>query len=143
MDDNVGLVISIQGEDAIVQMKRTSACSQCGACAPSFADPNGQEIQIEVKNTINAVPGDKVRITMEPGIYLYALGILYGIPFVFMLTGFFGGTFLGNLFNFGDFSALVGFFSGVALAYLSLRIIKAKGLGEEKARHRVEMFLKL
>lgn len=130
MNSETGMVVEAQNEIVTVQMKRASACSRCGACKIW----NEQEVLIEAVNKLGAEPGDRVRLDMEAGIFWKALAVLYGLPFTFMMVGFFSGTYLGGLLGVGEYDALVGLGGGVFMAYLSYRLIKA---GEPKRkRHR-------
>ena len=127
-----GLVIAVNGDMVTVQMKRTSACSRCGACK-AWGE---QEMHIEAYNAAGAKPGDRVKIAVEPGMFMQALGILYGIPFAAIMLGFFAGYYAGIAMNIGEYAALTGFGSGAAMAFLSLKAIKILGPKDKENRHR-------
>ena len=110
-------------------MMRASACSRCGACKIW----NDRYVIVKAYNPAGAKLHDRVRVSLEPGVFLKAIGILYGIPFAAIMLGFFAGTYLGRFLNFGEYAALIGFSTGIASAFLSLGAIKAL----VRERHRI------
>ena len=119
-------MIEVRGEMVLVKMKRISACSRCGACKPFHGE---DEMQIEAINLAQAKLHDRVRVSISPGAFWEALGILYGIPFVALMLGFFVGTYLGG--------PLLGFAGGLVLLFLCYRIIKAtERTRQQKSAHR-------
>lgn len=81
-----GTVVKICGETAVVRIERKSACSgDCAACGlcenPVF--------EIEVSNSLNASPGDVVRLYMPTAkVYLTAF-LVYMLPLlaIFAIMG--------------------------------------------------------
>jgi sigma-E factor negative regulatory protein RseC len=114
-------------------MTRTNACSRCGACQ-IFGE---KDMRIEAVNAAGAQLHDKVRISLESGAFMQALGILYGIPFIAVMLGFFFGTHIGEVLGLAEYSALTGFAAGIFLAYISYIIIKSTEAKRKKnARHK-------
>jgi len=128
----IGTVIDVHGDTVTVQMTRADACSRCGACKIF----GGNALQIEAINTAGAQLHDKVRISLESGAFVQAVGILYGIPFFAMMLGFFIGTRVGEMLGFAEYSALTGFTSGIFLAYLCYRLIKSTDSKRKKKERR-------
>ena len=129
----IGRVIKINKNIVTVQMIRTNACSRCGACK-IFAE---KELQIEAINAAGAQPGDKVKIQLEANAFMSAVAVLYGIPFIAVILGFFTGTHIGGLFGLAEYSALTGFAAGIFLAWLSYIFIKStEDKRKKNAKHK-------
>ncbi len=102
----VGTVVEVKDKLVIVKMQRTEACNHCKICP--------QSMLIEAKNLCNACVGDLVKVKLSEEAFLKAAFIMYLIPFLAMMLGFFIGL---------QFSELFGFLFGICLAVLSYFII--------------------
>jgi len=125
--DETGIVIGINDEKSTitVKMKRSSACSSCGACAAA----NEQEMYIEAHNLANAKLNDRVKVAIDSQVFFHALGVLYFIPLVTLLLGLFTGFFAAEFIGLAEYGSLIGFAVGVIFALITYQIIK---LGEPK-----------
>ena len=124
MRENIGetgVVTEVLPETIMVKLKRTSACSGCGACKPW----NDTEMLVEAVNKVGAKLNDRVRLDMESQVYMSALAVLYGIPFAGIIGGFAVGTLLFNHLGFVDIAPLAGFGLGIFMAFVCHKIIKA------------------
>ena len=112
----IGTVVKTDGDEAIVSVKRVSACGEnCANCAGVCETTNATTV---VKNTADARVGDTVKIESESADVIRAAVVLYIVPvvvtiliaalvygfggadvyvFVFSAVGFFG-SFLGVKF---------------------------------------------
>ena len=131
-DGETGLVIKENGDSVTVSITRSTACSKCGVCK-IFDD--GQML-VEAKNLCGAGLNDEVVVALEPGAFIEAILILYGIPFVAMLTGFFGGSAIGAAAFGESFAPKIGFFCGVIMAGIAYKIIKLIDKKRSKKGHR-------
>lgn len=77
------LVIGIQGNQALVMIKRTSACGSCGACGMGTKD----ELRLMLPNNVNAKPGDTVLLDLSTGRGMNAALIAYGFPLLMLIVG--------------------------------------------------------
>ncbi|MCL1987333.1 MAG: SoxR reducing system RseC family protein [Firmicutes bacterium] len=125
MENETGIVIGVNEDTVTVKMKRSSACSRCGACAVA----NEQEMYIEAQNLANAKLNDRVKVSIDTKVFFQALGILYCIPLITLLLGIFTGAFVADLAGLYRYSPLVGFATGIIFAIITYQIIK---LGEPK-----------
>ena len=109
---DMGRVVEIQKEYAIVLIKAHSACSACKACSRG---ENG-EMRSKALNLCEAAVGDFVEISLEGGVLTKAVLIAYGLPLLAMVFGFVVGYLLaGELF---------GFALGLACIFLAYFLIK-------------------
>jgi sigma-E factor negative regulatory protein RseC len=112
--NRVGQVIESNGDFAVIEINRTSACGSCHAC--DNGSEESKEMKIKCHNTLEAKVGDYVEIDMENRDVLLAAFIAYGIPFIALLTGI---LLADQLFNSELISVIMGF-SFLAIAYLMI-----------------------
>lgn len=89
----VGEVVRIKGDMAVVRIQRSSACRHCGACGLG-AGPD--DMLLTLPNSLNAKPGDLVEVSLESGQLLKASAITYLIPLVALIVGVIVGYALGG-----------------------------------------------
>lgn len=105
-----GTVVSLSGDTAMVKIKRSSACGDnCGSC--SGCD-NFKIVAAE--NVINAAVGDSVEISMPSEKVLSAAVIVYVIPIIMLIIGYFIAYAILHTESAG---ILCGLF-GMAVAYI-------------------------
>ena len=81
-----GIVIKTNGDKAIVNFKRQSACGgNCGACAGC----SGNEIKAEAENKIGAKEGDFVIVESETTGVLKTAFLVYICPLIAFLASYF------------------------------------------------------
>ena len=96
--------------DCEVFVLRESACSgDCHKCSGCGAPT--QQVFVRAKNAIGARPGDRVIVTSQTRQVLPAIFVVYILPLILMLAGYFAGLALG--FSPG-LLACAGFALGVA-----------------------------
>ena len=90
---------------ALVQCRRTTACSgnctQCGGCAE--AEP--QLLEVRAKNSVGAKTGDRVVVVSATGQILGAAAAVYLLPLLLLFAGYFLA---------GPWGAVIGIAIGVA-----------------------------
>lgn len=119
----IGIVKEVKGNDAILEVRRASACgASCGACsstcevAPHF---------VTIRNRVDAKPGDIVEIIGETKKILKYTFIIYMIPLAFLIIGIaFGNGYFKSrgLENYEVLSFLTGIFA-LAVSLLILKLI--------------------
>ena len=82
-----------------------------------------EEIIVSAENLIDAKTGDSVYIEGETKKVAWAIVLVYVIPVVLFLTGY----FLGQQWGCGNLIGVLGFFLGLALAVLESRRQKKRG----------------
>ena len=84
-----------------------------------------EEIIVSAENLIGARVGDAVYIEGETKKVAWAILLVYVIPVVLFLVGYFLGQYWGH----GNLIGIVGFFLGLVLAVLESR--RQRKLGQE------------
>ena len=88
----VGVVVGVQGEKAVVQIKRVSACGEnCSSCSGGCQNTSHK---VEALNMIAAKQGQVVQMEMKDSDVLIAAFMVYIIPLILLFTGYFVGSSL-------------------------------------------------
>ena len=119
------MVLSTSGNMARVSYRRPTAChGDCSKCAGGCGSMAAkEEIIVSAENLIGAKIGDSVYIEGETKKVAWAIVLLYVIPVVLFLAGY----FLGQQWGCGNLIGVLGFFLGLALAVLESRRQKKRG----------------
>lgn len=78
-----GRVVRVNGGVATVRFMRSKACEHCGACI-YIGDT---EAEVEIKNTLEALPGDMVRVELQAKSFLQANLLAYVLPLCLLIAG--------------------------------------------------------
>lgn len=129
------MVRSVSGETAQVQYHRPTAChgdcSKCvGGCGTMAAQ---EEIVVTAQNLIGAKVGDTVYIEGETKKVAWAILLVYVMPVVLFLIGY----FLGQQWDRGNLIGILGFFLGLVLAVLESRRQRKRG---QEIQYRIVSF---
>ena len=113
------IVISVDGDTAVLETKRTNACSGCGASAGCGTSALGsvfgqKQNLLHINNDFEAVPGEKVIIGMPEGDLLLASLAVYMVPLVAMILV----ALLALAAGFGEAVAGIASFLGLAGGFL-------------------------
>lgn len=116
--EEVGYVKSINGEYASVVFSRKSGCGgNCGSCKGGCAS---DIVSTQIKNTLNASPGDKLKVMMKSNSFYKMIFWAYLFPSIIFVLGLvLGITYFQNsgYANYELLGGLVGFAS-LAVSYL-------------------------
>lgn len=88
----IGIVESVEGKEAIVNVKRSTACGD--SCATCGAQCKTSRTKISAKNLVDAKVGDKVQIEMATRTVILSAILVYILPLVVL----FGAYFLAELY---------------------------------------------
>ncbi|HOB35749.1 MAG TPA: SoxR reducing system RseC family protein [Bacillota bacterium] len=91
--DQIGRVVALQGDYAVVEVERNRACAKCGICHMGRTD----KMFLEVKNVLGADVGKRVLIEMGKSSVLMAGSIVYLLPLLGLIAGV-GLAYLVNAF---------------------------------------------
>ncbi|MBR4704044.1 MAG: SoxR reducing system RseC family protein [Paludibacteraceae bacterium] len=117
---HIGIVRSVQGDSALVEITQSSACSACKAKSMCMSS----ESQVKQMNVIMQEPlqvGDQVEVEVRERLAWKAVLLAYILPFIVMLA------IIAVLDFATDWSeAVVGTLSlcGIALYYIGLSVFK-------------------
>jgi len=82
--DTTGYIKKTHGDMAVVEVRRVTACGgKCSSC--EGCKPTG--IQVEVENTLNAKPGQMVKLRMASKKIVGATLLVYFVPMVMLFIG--------------------------------------------------------
>ncbi len=92
-----GFVISKNGDNAVVEIQRVSACTgDCKDCAGCET----KKMQVTVHTDFDVLPGERVKISSEERSVLFGLFVVFIVPLLLPLMGYllaansgFGGWF--------------------------------------------------
>ncbi len=112
----VGTVVKVDKKNIKVRMERKSACGNCNMCGFKKED---MHVDLTTENTLGAVLGDKVEMEMQTSTVIFSASIVYILPLVFAMLGFFVGWLL-KLSEIGMFGCLM---AGLALGFLAIALI--------------------
>lgn len=86
--EHEGVIVEIKGNSkAVVSIVSKSACASChakGVC--SAADQKEKKIEVTLSSDDNYSVGERVILSLESGIGLKAVLVLYVIPLIILLT---------------------------------------------------------
>ncbi|WP_130806788.1 SoxR reducing system RseC family protein [Senegalia massiliensis] len=121
--DQVGYVVEVKDNYAVVDVRRTSACGdKCSSCGGGCNIP---AMRVNIKNTINARVGNFVEVEMETKSLMKSAFIAYIIPLIMLIAGIsLGVYFFSNLGfqNYEIFGVLTGLVA-LVISYFLLRVI--------------------
>ena len=80
-----GIVTELKDNNiAYIKMKRTEACAKCRACVSGLSE---KDMFIDAENDCDASVGQWVELEFDNNGFFYAVLIMYGIPFVALISG--------------------------------------------------------
>ncbi len=132
---SIGVVESLKGQIAVVNLTRSTACGDCGACQMG---KENLERQVEALNLVNAKVGDFVTMEMEDSKVLKAAFMVYIIPLIILVAGIFGTMFVLQMFQISKNAELYGFLVGLVGMSISFMRIKKR---DKKLAERGEMMI--
>lgn len=123
----IGTIKALQGNNAEVEIKRNSACGDCGACHVS----KDQSVMLTIaKNSVGAKSGETVEVEMQFANVFVAAFIMYGIPLIAFILGSCVAYYLVGALSLAWDQVLTSFLTGIsltAIAYLVIRNFDRKG----------------
>ncbi len=122
MEQTVRVVTTEPDGTARVIHVRESACSgDCHKCSGCGAAK--ETMFLTVRNSINARPGDMVRIESSSGPVLLGALVFYVVPMVLFFLGYYLGD---SLWSLGGWVGGLGFLLGMGLAVVYDRLVAKK-----------------
>lgn len=125
--DHTGLIVRLEGENAVVRFTRSAMCSHCGACMAV----GEKELELSVPNALHAAVGDRVAVSIAPSRVLQASLLAYVIPLVLLIAGVWLGSRVSELFGL-----LLGV-AGCGVAFLILRVLEKHRRDKDAFRPRM------
>lgn len=129
MSSEEGIVTRTKGDRAWVRVSRSSMCDHCSGRNTCNSLGVGGDREAEAFNTVGAVPGDRVMISIPTG-SLLGIAFLFYMPPVMALIGgaiggFKAGPHLGIEPEIASLAAALGAFAlTIAVLVLAGRLVK-------------------
>jgi positive regulator of sigma E activity len=87
-EHEIGFVESVIDEKALISLSQSEACESCNARLICRPDSSGNR-HITALNTVNARPGQTVRIEESGNLFLMLSFMQFGLPLIGLLLGIF------------------------------------------------------
>ena len=122
-----GLVITTRKNIAEVEVNCFDGCHDCTARSLCIGNKQNKG-RLSVKNPLDAMPGDEVKIQIPEDRYSQALTILFGGLLLALLLGMGGGYLISLLFTFpSSLASFIGLAAGLIFGGLVLsRVFRRK-----------------
>ena len=123
MIEEIGKVVKIDGNIAVVSSKRSTMCKGCSAqhvCHPFGSGDDS--VEIKTYNHANAKAGDMVKVVLPEKNFLKASFIVYGIPILFLLIF----SVIGKVVFKKDIFSFIFGFSGLLISFLLIKYLDKK-----------------
>lgn len=130
MLEEVGVVLRVEGELAIVKTQRSSMCGGCHSGGFCKAFGGDSDMEVAARNEVGAKVGDEVRVTVASKTFLKASFLVYMVPVTALILGALLGTTLGPSLYPGASSDILSVLFGLILFFLSFVLMRiwAKGI---------------
>lgn len=124
MNTEEGTVTKVEGHKALVMVARSEMCDCCGSRGVCHTLGGGKNMEAEAINTVQAKVGDRVQLSIKPGVLWKISLLFYMIPVIALVSGALIGIEIGSRLEFDPelFSAFLGI-SFAALSYIIIRFI--------------------
>lgn len=121
-------VIKKEDGQSLVKIIRTSACSHCDEkCMLAEDSHEVDEMEVLVNDPIGAEVGSMVELEMGAKPILFSAFLVYLLPLVAIVAGYFIGANIFNSFiNNGEIAGIIGSIAGFFLSFLLLRFFDKK-----------------
>ena len=125
-----GVIVSEKNNQVTVQIVKGDKCENCNLC--SATGPN--QMQIVAFNSLGAKVGDMVEVEVPPGKVIGYSFIIFIIPIIMMIVGYFAGVAIAKNPSGGEGAGIIGSISGLALSFLIIKIFDSQlGRDEQSA----------
>jgi len=123
--EELGTVVGLSHEKAEIMIVRHSACSKCEEKCDLAESHEQDEIIVEVENSIGVNKGEQVLLEMEERNILFASLIVYLLPLVAMIIGYFVFSWFALRMGLqsGEGAGIIGTLVFLFLSFLGIHLI--------------------
>lgn len=132
MLEEVGVVLRVEGELAIVKTQRSSMCNGCHSGGFCKALGGDSVMEVAARNEAGARVGDEVRVTVASKTFLKASFLVYMVPVTVLILGALLGATLGPFLYPGASSDFLPVVFGLIFFFLSFVLLRIWGKGIKK-----------
>lgn len=122
----LGRVIEKKNNSALIRISRKSSCSKCRQnCFLAGDSHEIQDMEVEVTDTLGVSKGQLVRLEMDKKPLLLASLIMYLVPLLGLIGGYFIGIRAGTVFTAisGEATGILGSFIFFFLTFIILKFV--------------------
>lgn len=136
--EEVATVVAVDGDFVLLEVERGGGCGACtlkGSCGVSALSSafGRREVQLRLRNTLGALPGEKVLLSIEEGAVARGSATVYAVPLVGLVADACPGHWLGTRFGLSlDGMAAVGGLFGLLLGAALAWWIGKSGRGDAR-----------
>jgi sigma-E factor negative regulatory protein RseC len=124
--EQVGQIVDVKENIAVVLVRRHDVCSKCGGCGVAVSGSG--ENYVEAQNVINAAVGQTVKVVTDTAHVLKASFVVYMVPMLALLVGIYVGQLLD-----GAFGILARFDIIMGIAFLVGSYVIVRGYDKKMA----------
>ncbi|TET53750.1 MAG: hypothetical protein E3J54_03530 [Actinobacteria bacterium] len=114
-----GLVINSKDNKVTIRLEATDACKRCAGCEIV----GNEAILKDVENKVRAKKGDTVLIDNKPKNIMIGAIIVYLLPLIFLIAGYFIGLLIVRALSLSTDIAILFALLVFALSFPAVRII--------------------
>jgi len=118
-----GSVLRLEGDNAVVLLRGGQSCKGCGAGKIGLCRAAGNSMMLTAKNTVDARPGDNVRVGIDPSVRISGYLLAYIAPLTSLLAAALLGYITGEYIGVASMDVIAGFAGfGVVTAFSFRRL---------------------
>ncbi len=128
-----GEVVDVRGNKAAVKIAANESCEKCGLCTKI----SSTEMIIEAFVDKPVSAGDRVTLSIRPGIIVTSATVLYILPLIGLVAGYFAGKFLFKSIVIKGMEELLPALTALAflfLAFIPIRLYDRKRAKDKRFR---------
>jgi sigma-E factor negative regulatory protein RseC len=125
--EDIGRIVKIDGNQAFVEVERSSACASCGLQEAEELAAGGKVV-FEAYNMAGAGIGDRVKVQVRTGAYTKASLYIYGIPVLFLMIGAVAGAYAATILKRSS-DTMSGLFAmgGLVVGFIVVFLFRKRG----------------
>lgn len=120
----IGTVIRLQGDSAVVMLKGGESCKGCGQAEIGLCKAGGTTMVLTAKNQIGAKVGDSVTVGVDAATKTKGYFLAFIIPLASLVLGTLLGHIIGEYFLISSFEVLSGFITFILVSFFSFKRLK-------------------
>ncbi|MBN2017302.1 MAG: SoxR reducing system RseC family protein [Candidatus Cloacimonetes bacterium] len=116
---DVGKVVDIQKENAIIEFSRSEACNTCKLKAFCF-HKEGDVTKLTIKNDLGAKIGDDIQFEINPQMRILSSFLVFILPIIFLIGSYF---LFKSAFGISENLSILLSIVSVAVAFVVVKLI--------------------
>lgn len=124
MEEEVGTIVKIRDGNIVIELATGGQCKLCGStevCMP--ANDTGRKITLPHSDK-NLKVGTKVKVVFQPKIRILSAVLVFLMPTIFLIFGYFLGMKIFEAENIAIFFSLLGLLFSIGLLWLMNRLFR-------------------